>query len=589
MSNKNKYPTIDDNNFYKKITEKFNKYHIKHVLKDNEKSMQSICFPDKFILQPSQKFVSEFMSPNTHYNGILLNHYIGSGKTCSAISICEKWKHKKKIYVVLPAFLKGNFRDELRSSCGNNNYLTDDEREELKKYNLSSEKYKNIIKKSDDRIDTVYHIYSYNKFIQSLLNKEIKLDNCILVIDEVQNIVSESGSYYKIIYDAIYKAPNNIKIVLLSATPIFDKPVEFALTFNLLRPKKQLPVGKEFYKKFIKIKKDNKGNIKMKTKNMKKFKQYIKGYISYYRGAPPFTFPESKIKYVKCEMEKFQYKSYVTVLSSEESSSVEMLKAYKKNIFENSEILDLPNNFFIGSRIISNVAYPNTSHNVKGYESLTPNISKDLDMLKNYSIKFYKIMKKIKSTSGNTFIYSAFKEYGGIKTLVKILEAHGYKNYLIHGAGKKRFAVWSGDESPEKKENIKKIFNDTNNKDGSKIRIILGSPSIKEGVSLLNVKIVHLIEPYWNNSRIEQVVGRAIRFCAHKNLPREERNVKVYIYIACSQYIKQTVDEYIYELAKKKIVLNNLFNKAIKEAAIDCELFKNANVYPGEEDIKCEK
>ena len=60
-------------------------------------------------------------------------------------------------------------------------------------------------------------------------NKRIKLDNTLLIIDEVQNIVSEHGTFYKTIYNSIKKAPDNNRIILLSGTPIFDKPSEIAL------------------------------------------------------------------------------------------------------------------------------------------------------------------------------------------------------------------------------------------------------------------------------------------------------------------------------------------------------------------------
>ena len=54
----------------------------------------------------------------------------------------------------------------------------------------------------------------------------------------------------------------------------------------------------------------------------------------------------------------------------------------------------------------------------------------EIERLEEYSIKFAKILKKIKRCSGTIFIYSNFKEYAGIKTLCKILEYNGYKNYI---------------------------------------------------------------------------------------------------------------------------------------------------------------
>ena len=50
------------------------------------------------------------------------------------------------------------------------------------------------------------------------------------------------------------------------------------------------------------------------------------------------------------------------------------------------------------------------------------------------------------------------------------------------------------------------------NKDGSLIKIILGTRSIMEGVSFKNVKQVHITDPWWNEARIEQILARACAF-----------------------------------------------------------------------------
>ena len=86
---------------------------------------------------------------------------------------------------------------------------------------------------------------------------------------------------------------------------------------------------------------------------------------------------------------------------------------------------------------------------------------------------------------------------------------------------------------------------------------------------------------------MEQVIGRASRFCSHKDLDEEDRKVNVYIYIAYHSSNKQTVDEYIKDLAETKSVLVKQFEKAIKEAAIDCKININANTDDINE-IKCD-
>lgn len=577
------YPNIKSDDFYRKINRKYKRYEIPK----KKKTFKQICYPKEYILQPQQKFLAKYINPGTPYKGVLVFHRIGAGKTCTAVRIGETWKKVKKIIVVVPASLKGNFRDELRSPCAGNEYLTKSERDKMNKYHPSSDEYKHILDKSNRRIDKYYEIYSYNKFVELANEGVITLRNSVLIVDEIQNMVSEGGKYYKTLYETIHNAPANLRVVLLSATPMFDKPYEIALTMNLLRLPKELPTGKDFEKMFIR-ERTSRGKIYYSAKNMDIFKGRIKGYVSYYRGAPPHVFPETKIRFVKCEMEKFQYRSYLTVLN-EEKKKPDRLKIISEKIkaFKKGDILNLPNNFFIGTRIISNIAFPNKDINEDGMESLKGR-HLDLDNLKKYSTKFYTILTKIMRAPGPIFVYSNFKEYGGIRSFVKVLEHHGYKHYAEHGDGWKRFAVWSSDEKQDLRDEMKAVFNQSSNKNGSKLKIMIGSPSSKEGISFKNVRQIHIMEPYWNWSRMEQIIGRGVRYCSHKELDEFKRNVKVYIYIATHPDRLESIDMYINKLAQTKNKLIKQFDMALKESAIDCELFKNANVYRGEDDIVCE-
>lgn len=565
------YPKISDKDFYKKIEKIYDQYKIPK----NKMTADQYCRPRQFKLQAPQKFLPEFISPKTPYKSILIYHRIGAGKTCSAIQIGEKWKKTRKIVFVLPASLKCNFLGELRSLCGNGEYLKDSERKRLEKLEPGEEEYKEIIARANKRICKYYDIYSYNKFIEKIKDNEIKLNNSILIIDEIQNMVSETGTYYTELYRLLHKSPSDLRIVLLSATPMFDRPVEIALTLNLLRPERPLPIGKEFEKKFIEEKKKG-SKIYYDVKNMDLFKEHIKGYVSYYKGAPDFTFPEMNIKYVDCEMSNFQHGIYKKLVKKECNNKTSLEKC---NIEGSYDAVNLPNNFYIGTRFVSNIVFPNGKVGDKGFDSFTEKlIVKDLE---KYSAKFAKIMRSVKRSVGKIFIYSGFKHHAGLSSLVKVFEAFGYLNYSKHGPGRKRFAIWSGDESQDMKDMIREVYNRADNIDGSKIKVILGSPSIKEGVSLKAVKYVHVLEPYWNQSRLEQVIGRASRFCSHISLPEEKRSVKVYIYIATHPNEKVTVDQYIKQLSDEKNDIIKKFENAIKESAIDCRLNKNANQKEG--------
>ena len=560
----------------KTITEEFKKYKVKQ---SNEK-MEEFCLPKKFKLQTQQEFLPDLLtsklSPfnNKDTRGILVFHQIGAGKTCTAISIAEQFKKKLNIVVVLPAALIGNFVNELRSECPGDEYISNIERKQLKKYKPGDKEFEQIIIRTNKRIEKYYTIYSYHKFIELIkLNKIKKLNDTLLIIDEVQNMISITGTFYKMLKKIINNSNDTLKMLLLSATPMFDKPIEVALTLNLLKKKEIFDID-TFNQTYLKFKKSN---MSYKAHNMKKFRKKINNLISYYRGAPPVAYPKTELKVVKCKMGSFQHKSYLTSLSTE---------GYVRGSFKNVDILNLSQNFFLGPRMISNVAFPNKSIGEKGYYSFKDE-ALQLQNISEYSVKFYKMYKKINSSSGPIFVYSNFKELGGIRAFVKFLEYHGWKDYKTYGEGNKRFAIWTGDEPNTVKDEIKYIFNQKDNSNGSKIKIMLGSPSIKEGVSLLRVEQVHIMEPYWNMSRMFQIMGRAIRFCSHKDVPKSKRFVNVYLYLATYPDIK-TVDQYIWSLAKQKNKLISEFELALKETAFDCNLFYNHNYYKTDEvKLKC--
>jgi len=384
-------------------------------------------------------------------------------------------------------------------------------------------------------------------------------------------MISLNGSFYKALKQVIDNSENNLKLILLSATPMFDQPVEIALTLNLLKSDNLLPITK-FNQDYMKTKKKS-SDVEYHTTNMKDFRLKVSNLISYYRGAPPQAYPKSEFKVVKCNMSEFQYKSYLTSLSTEDN--------FVRGSFKNVDILKLPQNFFLGPRMISNLAFPNKSIGEVGLSSFK---GEHLQMqnIGDYSIKFLKIIKKIGEADGPVFVYSNFKELGGIRCFITFLEYHGWKNYLKYGEGTKRFSIWSGDESQQVKDEIKYIFNQKSNENGTKIKIMLGSPSIKEGVSLLRVQQVHMIEPYWNMSRMLQIMGRAVRFCSHKDVPKAKRIVKIYLYLATYPGEK-TIDQYIWSLAKKKNKLIEEFEQVLKESAVDCDLFHKRNSYKTDE------
>jgi hypothetical protein len=143
---------------------------------------------------------------------------------------------------------------------------------------------------------------------------------------------------------------------------------------------------------------------------------------------------------------------------------------------------------------------------------------------------------------------------------------------------KRRYMEFHGSIDRALRTLNKEVFNNPKNKNADIIKIIMISPAGAEGLNLKNVRQVHIVEPYWNEVKIEQVIGRAIRICSHKDLPMEERKVDVFRYKCVRKDQKETSDEKMEDISRKKNNLLLSFTETVKEASVDCELFKAHNM-----------
>ena len=253
-----------------------------------------------------------------------------------------------------------------------------------------------------------------------------------------------------------------------------------------------------------------------------------------------------------------------------------------------------------------------------------------------YSPKFLKILENIKDpeNEGLHLLYSQFRTIEGIGILKLILEANGYAQFKIQKKGenewamveeaedadKPKFILYTGTESTEEKEILRNIYisawelvpqgilvdlrkksnDETKNFMGEVIKLMMITSSGAEGINLRNCRYVHIVEPYWNGARLEQVIGRARRICSHQDLPEELRTVKVFVYISVipqkllldkqNEKIREirefdsskkepntpfTTDQTLFEIAEIKDGINKQILKAIKETSIDCSLYNN--------------
>ena len=281
------------------------------------------------------------------------------------------------------------------------------------------------------------------------------------------------------------------------------------------------------------------------------------------------------------------------------------------------------------------------------------------DNLYRYSTKFHQFIKDItkQDTVGLVFAYSDFKDCGAV-ILSLILEINGYDRYIksrntaiksennllqyknndiiayrenhrrctvcslfnsnsihndqtsigYHKFIQAHYVLFTGDSNKDMAEEID-VINSIENRETHKIKIVIGTRVSGEGIDYKRIRNVFILEPWHNNTRLYQVIGRASRFCSHKDLPENDRNVTVFKYCSTApaniqnditnsnadmnglynnpyyerlynmDFFRETSDEKIYRRIERKDILVKKVERILKESAVDCQINKNINHY----------
>jgi len=364
----------------------------------------------------------------------------------------------------------------------------------------------------------------------------------------------------------------------------------------------------------------------MCMKNMELFKRRIAGLISYYKGKQD-NLPKIKSDdYVNIVMSPYQFSEYEKVRNEEKSSrKLSEIRVFTRQ-YSNFVFPPEINRPGIGERVIKKEKDINQKNEknesivkvmkaddndedssevrkeeLKRYQKsvelalneLSANSDKYLvkDKLGVYSNKMKTILENIEKTKGLVFVYSDFRSLEGVEIFSRVLNANGYSKY---GNNNKlpKYAMYSGSEDLEERNEIKNIFSSSENKYGRDIKIILATSAGAEGLDLKNIRQVHIMESYWNNVRIKQVIGRAVRRNSHIDLPLNERDVSIYRYLSIisdddqkslKPKEKLSADQIILDIAKKKEKITDEMLKIMKDSAVDCVL----NSLDNEGNINC--
>jgi hypothetical protein len=247
----------------------------------------------------------------------------------------------------------------------------------------------------------------------------------------------------------------------------------------------------------------------------------------------------------------------------------------------------------VASRQISNFLLPE-SVKIKNIDKY--GFTKYIDQLTNeqltnldiYSPKMKKILENVDKHIGLSVVYSAFVSGEGLKVFSKVLIANGWLEYnpkKQKPITEKSFVIVSGDVSAEERTEILKEFNKKENRDGDLINMMLLSGAGAEGLDLKNVKSIHIMEPYWNYGRIQQIIARAVRYKSHEDFEnQEDKTVQPYIYLSdypenyqfkptiTKKKPENTTDVHLYKKSITGKLLIDRFYAVMIESSIDCSV-----------------
>lgn len=626
------YPVIDEN-FSSQLHEykDFN-LPIQQPQPNTEKDVKKLVHDNDELsisITTYQMFVRNFMSNYTPYNGMLLFHGLGTGKTCSAITICEEYRNylksagkHKRIYVLsmTDAILK-NFKYQLFNeshllkvnnkwvcnSCVGDKFL-----QELDPYQILPMEKDSLCKLIQSLIDDYYTFIGCAAFANDYSRNTDKktekgkmnyikehYEGALFVMDEAHNIKGELNDHpttatQKPDKEEIMKFSNaltqivtytTVKLLMMTATPVFHSCRDFIFLSQILNLNDKVPIIQDSSKIF-----DVNDNFVEGGKEV--LFQHLHGYISFVKGENPYSFPyriypetsyshpenrEYTIEHLQIypvTLSEFQSNKYLEQHANAPNSGMELSVI---TIYNQLAFITYPKGEKIGEAMIVNTSGKLPDLSYSGTERFF-----DPENIQTYSAKLHQIQTSVSNAEGIILIYVQ-QITEGIFPIAVALEAIGYKykdkhrrvnlckDYTTVKDTNYSYVILNPSVGTSPIQDIISSVNEHDNKDGKDIKVVIITGAYTEGVDFKNIRQIHIINPWWNLSQIEQIIGRAVRFRSHKDLDFEKRNVELFLYTA---FLKDnsmpTIDYRMYSNCEQKAKKIGEVTRFLKEIAFDC-------------------
>ena len=493
-------------------------------------------------LEKYQALLTRIIGPKSPLKRLLYIASTGSGKTCTIHAIAAAYGYEKKIVVIVPGQAQAN--EILKQSVKCPGPIRD-ELVDARHLNWENEKDRSkIMRDLNGRFDVLTYIQAGNR----IKKDERYFDGKLVFMDEVHNLVDSPVEVDGHIEPKFEKMPANWRpsvialyntlggarnaiIIGLTATPIVSRPEQLIMLINVLAGRQVLNQD-TFMLDFVED-----GRLTTDDDKLDVLRKAFTGIIAIYDN--------------KNDINRFPSVEHIDEnVGYSVAQTTKMLKAKK----------------------------PQTLVNIDPMAARKASISKlqDDKTLKKVSPKFSKIIRNVKSIGDGKQIIFSDQKRTGAEGLLELFLQRGYVLYPeTSAAGKSMIYLGNVGDKPLSKKKMEaqlKVFNHPDNAHGEIYSLAILSSKYAEGVDFVGVRAVHFVEQQADPGRFEQVVGRARRFCSHRQLNYpDEWTAKIFTYTSYDEDKEMPQPDYDNKRIResKKGLIDDVMSVA-GSTALDC-------------------
>ena len=559
-----------------------------------------------FQYTPAQWYVPTQLIRGPH-RALLVYHGMGTGKTCVGLRTIEQYitvnptLHKAIVLCPSNAIIQG-WKEQIMRDPGCVVHQA------LFQQHVHLQTVQSFVKTTVHELNTRSH--QWNVALRQYY------DHTLFVVDEIHlGVLSANKGTHKKMSPANYllylaNICPNIRLIALTATPTYNDVrmaydlIDFLRVFDRKTPQFTLPgkVGLQFPSESATSR-----HLAILGRTPKKLAAAARGYVSYVRGQDPYTFPvrlapapNRTYPYIRKHAFRKQWTSDVLKISLTDTQ-IKRLKQLRPHSMRHVNWHQWQSIMTAYSSIpYTDWKYTHISRYSPVFATILQSIMSSVSRTEALRVPCVASTPAVDATQpseseASGIVFVTFQYVRSARLFCHALNLCGfrqrkhtkpavrhtpYRSYITNISQLPLPSETNDTHTPSNwgshigiPPNLMELVNQSKNKSGYYVRIIVVTSAFHTGVSFHNVRQLHIVESKWNIDGVEQAIGRAFRRYSHHALPPDQRNVVVFQYetISKDKTVERDGSRY-FDIQYKKMMSAQAVLDALRRSAFDCVL-----------------